>query len=112
MWWWTSSSSNASHSPNVGDPTRRSTITSRICPRAHRTSFDIPVPDLVVEAADHPPARTGVVVLDEGLFDAEAGQLGVVVTLQEEAAVVTVDRRGEQDWSLEARVEAGQTRTG
>src|ERR671914_29332 len=37
-----SSSSNASHSPNVGDPRRRSTATSSTRPRATRTSLPWP----------------------------------------------------------------------
>src|SRR5215213_11011943 len=42
-WWpWTSSSSNDSHSPNVGDPRRRSTATSSTRPRAQRTSLPWP----------------------------------------------------------------------
>ncbi len=44
MWRLSSFSSKPSQCPNVGEPRRRSTTTSKIAPRAQRTSFAAPAP--------------------------------------------------------------------
>ena len=53
----------ASQRPKVGEPRRMSTATSRIAPRAQRTSLAWPRADREVHAAQDPPRRARVVVL-------------------------------------------------
>ena len=87
-----SSSSTPSHSPYVGEPRRRSTATSRIRPRAQRTSLATPAPIWKCMPRTHPARRARVVVLDELLLrgDPRLGVPLVAVGLAEEAPLVAV----------------------
>ncbi len=89
-----------SHSPKVGDPRRRSTTTSRIVPRAQRTSFAVPLADLEVHASHDALPGTGVVVLHELLGNAEVGVHVAPIALVEEAPLVSVDHGLDQHGSL------------
>ena len=82
-----------------------STTTSRIAPRAQRTSFAMP--GLEVHAAQHAARRARVVVLDQLVEHAELGEAPCSPEgLQEEAARVAVHGGLDQDRALEACLQA------
>ena len=93
MCMFSSVSSKPSHWPNVGEPRRRSTTTSKIAPRPQRTSLAAPRADLEVHAAHDAVARARVVVLDQLLRDAELREGAAAVGLDEEPALVAEDVR-------------------
>jgi hypothetical protein len=57
------------------------------------TEFGLRVAQLVVEAAERSAGGDGVIVLDEGVVDAEVGEFGLVVGFEERAACVAIDYR-------------------
>jgi hypothetical protein len=75
-----------------------------------RASHVLGQPVLVVHPAQDAARRARVVVLDERRVDAEALERRCAERLDEEAAIVPVDRRFEQDRAFQARVEASHRR--
>ena len=77
--------------PERAEPGRMSTSTSRIAPRAQRTSFAMPGWKCIPRSTPAPGAR--VVVLHPLVVDAELGQSRRAERLEEEAALVAVHDR-------------------
>ena len=101
-----SSSSNPSHSPNVGEPRRRSTTTSSTRPRATRTS--LPWPGCVWKCSPRSvPRREREWLSCRNSVGTPSRRPGVgAVGLDEEAARVAVDRGSEQHQAGESGVDS------
>jgi hypothetical protein len=57
------------------------------------TNFGLGMAELIVKAAKRTARRDGVIVLKEGLFDAEVCELCVMVGFEERTARVAMDYR-------------------
>ena len=94
-----------SHWPYVGEARRRSTTTSRIRPRAQRTSLACPAPIEKCMPRRTPRAEREWLSCTNVSRDAVLRPDVGAVALQEEAAPVAVDGRLEQERAVEAGVQ-------
>jgi hypothetical protein len=59
----------------------------------YATEFGLWVVELIVKAAKSAPGGDGVIVLQEGVFNADVGEFRVVVGFKESAARIAMDQR-------------------
>src|SRR2546423_13803939 len=62
--------------------------------------------DLVMQATQRTLHRFGVIVLYEALTDAEFGKLHLLIALEEKAALVAPDRRLNQPYARQCRIDS------